>query len=283
MVARAKRPGTAPLAVAPAGTLRSTQPRAKRQRADVALVERGLAPTREKAQRLILAGQILEGDRPVSKPGEAVREPTALRLREAVIGYVSRGGLKLAHAIDRFGLNPSGACALDVGASTGGFTDVLLQRGARRVYALDVGHSQLDWKIRSDPRVVVLERCNARTLTFEQIGEHVDWIVVDVSFISLGKILGALRNVATATTHWLTLIKPQFEVGPEHVGKGGIVTDPAQRIAAIEQVRAQALALGLVERGLIDSPITGTDGNHEYLAHWTWLAPSTDPTSLSPS
>ncbi|MGE0614679.1 MAG: TlyA family RNA methyltransferase [Bacteriovoracia bacterium] len=239
-----------------------------KKRLDVTLVERGLASSREKAQSLILAGQVLVNDEPVTKAGAAVTDSQQIRLREEEHPYVSRGGLKLEAALVAFGIDPQGKIALDVGASTGGFTHVLLLRGIQRVHALDVGHNQMDWKIRSDARVKVYEGVNARHLDPALLGEKVDLIVVDVSFISLSKILPALIPVAHAQTDWITLVKPQFEVGREKVGKGGIVQSETDRQDCLARVKSDAESFGLSQVGLIDSPITGGKGNKEFLAHW---------------
>ena len=238
-------------------------------RLDLLLVELGLAPSRERAQSLILAGKVLLADEPATKAGQAVKDEdrARVRLREQDHGYVSRGALKLLAALDQFGVQPRGV-GLDIGASTGGFTQVLLERGAAEVYAIDVGQNQLDWKVRSDPRVHVHEKVNARNLEFSLIGRTVDLIVMDVSFISITKILPALLVFATPETDWITLIKPQFEVGRERVGKGGIVVNEDDRLSAVAAVTSAAESLGLRRLGLIDSPITGTDGNHEYLARF---------------
>jgi 23S rRNA (cytidine1920-2'-O)/16S rRNA (cytidine1409-2'-O)-methyltransferase len=240
----------------------------RKARLDVLLLERGLAASRERAQALILAGAVLVNDQPVTKPGTAIDPDCAVRVRGEDHPYVSRGALKLVAALDQFGIAVDGRVGLDIGASTGGFTQVLLLRGAARVHAVDVGHNQLDWKIRQDPRVRVLEKINARSLGYELIGERAGIIVVDVSFISLDKILPALTPFAGPDTDWITLIKPQFEVGREKVGKGGIVTSAADRAEAVERIRAIGETLGLRRLGLIDSPITGTQGNQEFLAHW---------------
>jgi 23S rRNA (cytidine1920-2'-O)/16S rRNA (cytidine1409-2'-O)-methyltransferase len=240
----------------------------KKPRIDLLLVERGLAPSRERAQSLILSGNVLVADVPVTKPGQTVDPASEIRIRGEDHPYVSRGGVKLAAALDQFGIAVEGRVALDVGASTGGFTHALLLRGARKVHAIDVGHNQLDWKIRQDPRVVVKEKLNARYLKFDDIGEHVDVIVVDVSFISLEKLFEPLLLVAKPETDWVTLIKPQFEVGKEQVGKGGIVTSAEARTGAIERLTRVGETLGLRRLALIESPITGTQGNQEYLAHW---------------
>jgi 23S rRNA (cytidine1920-2'-O)/16S rRNA (cytidine1409-2'-O)-methyltransferase len=241
----------------------------KRVRADLALVEQGLAPSREKARALILAGEVLAGDRPVEKAGDLVDAAAELRLRSAPMPYVSRGGIKLAHALDTFGVDPRGLVALDVGASTGGFTDCLLQRGAVRVHCVDVGHGQLDWKLASDARVRVHDRVNVRTIDPALLGERVDLIVIDVSFISLRLVLPALPPLAAPGAPVVALVKPQFEVGRAHVGKGGIVRDEAARAQALVDVRAAAEALGYAALGETTSPITGGKGNVEFLLHLT--------------
>ncbi|MBY0469837.1 TlyA family RNA methyltransferase [bacterium] len=241
-----------------------------KKRADLLLVEKGLAPTRQRAQSMILAGQVLANDQPVTKAGALLEEEVLLRIRGTDHPYVSRGGVKLAAALDTFEIIPTGKIALDIGASTGGFTDVLLTRGAERVFALDVGFNQLAWKIRNDPRVTVIEKINARNLEFSVVGQQVDLIVVDVSFISLGKILPALCQFSKPETEWITLIKPQFEVGREKVGKGGIVRSEKDRQDAVEKLKSFAETVGLSCTGLIDSPIEGTDGNKEFLARWKY-------------
>ena len=240
----------------------------KKKRIDVLLVERGLAESRERAQGLILSGNVLVADAPVTKPGQSVEESAEIRVRGQEHPYVSRGGVKLAAALDAFGIPVEGRVGLDVGASTGGFTHVLLIKGAAQVFAVDVGHNQLDWKIRSDPRVVVHEGINARSIEFALIGRRVDLIVIDVSFISLDKILPALLPFATAATDWVALVKPQFEVGKEKVGKGGIVTSDEDRREAVERLSRFGETLGLRRLGLVESPITGTQGNREFLVHW---------------
>jgi 23S rRNA (cytidine1920-2'-O)/16S rRNA (cytidine1409-2'-O)-methyltransferase len=239
-----------------------------KKRIDVLLVELGLAPSRERAQSLILAGNVLVNDTPVTKAGQSVSEDASIRIRGEDHPYVSRGGIKLAAALDHFQISVQDRMGLDVGASTGGFTQVLLMRGARKVHAIDVGHSQLDWKVRSDPRVVVREGLNARFLKFEDIGEKVDLIVADVSFISLRLILPQLLAIAADGADWVTLIKPQFEVGKEKVGKGGLVQSEEDRQKAVTDLTAFGETLGLRRVGLIESPITGTHGNKEFLAHW---------------
>ena len=238
---------------------------AKRVRADLALVDQGLAPSREKARALILAGEVLAGDRPIAKAGDLVDDGAMLRLRSAPMPYVSRGGVKLAHALDAFAVDVRGAVALDVGASTGGFTDCLLQRGAARVYCVDVGHGQLDWKLASDPRVRVLDKVNIRLAPADLLPERADVVVIDVSFISLRLVLPALPPLARPAAPVIALVKPQFEVGRADVGKGGIVRDEAARARALAEVRAAAGALGYEVGADTVSPITGGKGNVEYL------------------
>lgn len=245
-----------------------SRPSKEKKRIDVLLTQRGLAPSRERAQAMILAGQVLVDDSPVTKPGALVLVEAAIRVRGKDHPYVSRGGVKLAGALDAFGVEVTGKTALDIGCSTGGFTDVLLKRGATKVLGVDVGHNLLDWSLRQDPRVELKENVNARYLKFEDIGATFDVIVVDVSFISLSKILPALIPFAKKSTDWITLIKPQFEVGPERVGKGGIVRSIKDREDAVQQVTDSAAKLGLERLGLVESSIKGTDGNQEYLAHW---------------
>jgi len=241
------------------------QARPRRVRADLAVVDQGLAPSREKARALILAGEVLAGDRPVEKAGDLVDEGAELRLRSAPMPYVSRGGLKLAHALDTFGVDPNGVVALDVGASTGGFTDCLLQRGAARVYCVDVGQGQLDWKVASDPRVRVLDRVNIRVAPLDLLPERADLIVVDVSFISLRLVLPALPAFGKPGAPVVTLVKPQFEVGRADVGKGGIVRDEAARARALAEIRQAAAELRYGVGADTTSPITGGKGNVEFL------------------
>ncbi len=239
-----------------------------KKRLDQLLVEKGLAPTRARAQSLILAGKVLVDDHPAVKPGHSVSESVNIRIRGSDHPYVSRGGLKLQAALDTFKIDVTGKVALDIGASTGGFTHVLLLRQVKRVHAIDVGHNQMDWLLRNDARVIVKEKVNARYMEFEQIGEKVDLIVMDVSFISVEKILPALLQFSLPSTDWITLIKPQFEVGKEKVGKGGIVTSEIDRQEAVDRVSRFGESLGLIRCGLIESPIMGTEGNKEFLAHW---------------
>jgi 23S rRNA (cytidine1920-2'-O)/16S rRNA (cytidine1409-2'-O)-methyltransferase len=237
-------------------------------RLDQMLVQRGLAPTREKAQALIISGQVYVNDQKADKPGRAVAEEAAIRVAES-LPYVGRGGLKLAAALDAFQIDLSGCVCLDIGASTGGFTDCMLQRGAARVYAVDVGAGQLDWKIRNDPRVVVRDKLNARYLAPGDIGEAVAFISMDVSFISATMILPQLPALLAAESRGVVvLVKPQFEVGRGQVGKGGVVRDPALHEQAIEKVASAAEALGFHREGVIPSPITGASGNREFLLYW---------------
>ena len=240
--------------------------RASRQRADIALVERGLVESRARAQALILAGRVWSGERRIAKAGEAIAADTPLDLRGQDHPWVSRGGIKLAHALAHFGLDPAGRVALDIGASTGGFTDVLLSQGAARVYAVDVGHGQLAWKLRTDPRVVVLERTNARHLTAEQVPEPIAAVVCDASFIGLRTVLPAALALAAPGAFAVALIKPQFEAGPDKVGKGGVVRDPAVHEEVCAAIRAWwELLPGWRVLGIEPSPITGPEGNREFL------------------
>jgi 23S rRNA (cytidine1920-2'-O)/16S rRNA (cytidine1409-2'-O)-methyltransferase len=237
-----------------------------KKRLDQLLVERGLAENRSRAQALVLAGSVFSGERRLDKPGTPLAEDIALEVRGAPHPYVSRGGLKLAQALDHFALDPAGKIALDVGASTGGFTDVLLQRGAAKVYAVDVGHGQLAWKLRSDPRVVVLERVNIRNVSAEQIPEAPGAIVCDVSFIGLQTALPAALALAAPGAFLVALIKPQFEVGKGQVGKGGIVRDPALHQEVCKRIGDWLAGLpGWRVLGITPSPISGADGNLEFL------------------
>ncbi|HUC60972.1 MAG TPA: TlyA family RNA methyltransferase [Alphaproteobacteria bacterium] len=235
-------------------------------RLDRLLVERGLVESRARAQALVMAGLVYSGARRLEKPGAAVPEDAPLELRGQDHPWVSRGGVKLASALDAFSLDPKGRVALDLGASTGGFTDVLLARGAAKVYAVDVGHGQLAWKLRQDPRVVTLERVNARYLTAAEIPEPVDFIVCDASFIGLETLLPAPLALAAPGAVLVALIKPQFEVGAREVGKGGIVRDPELHRAVCERIAAWLAARpGWRVMGLVPSPIEGKDGNREFL------------------
>ena len=242
----------------------------KKSRLDTLLVERGLVATRERARALILAGDVRVNGAPVTKAGTGVAADADVTLTTPDHPYVGRGGLKLAHALDTFGVAVEGRQALDIGASTGGFTDVLLQRGACRVVALDVGHGQLDWKIRSDPRVITIERMNARTLTAGALPEGArafDLVTIDVSFISLALILPVVPPLLRPAADVIALVKPQFEAGRHEVGKGGIVRDDAVRERVVEEVAAVADTLGLARVADIESPIAGMEGNREFLMH----------------
>jgi 23S rRNA (cytidine1920-2'-O)/16S rRNA (cytidine1409-2'-O)-methyltransferase len=241
----------------------------KRERIDKLLVERGLAPSRTRAQALVMAGVVLVGDRRVEKPSETYPSDARLRVRgsdDPAARYVGRGGLKLEHALREFRINAHDLVCLDVGASTGGFTDCLLQHGARRVVAIDVGHNQLDWRLRSNPRVETRENINARHLRPEDFGnERFDLVVMDVSFISATKVLPAIVPLVKSDGRVVVLIKPQFEVGRGEVGKGGIVSDSAQHVRVVEAVKTAATTLGLRAKGTIESPILGAEGNREFL------------------
>jgi 23S rRNA (cytidine1920-2'-O)/16S rRNA (cytidine1409-2'-O)-methyltransferase len=235
----------------------------RKVRADELVVQQGLAESRSKAKALIVAGDVRSGDRLIQKPAELLEPDLPLELR-AKLPFVSRGGLKLDHALTEFGIDVSGVVAADLGASTGGFTDVLLQRGASRVYAVDVGYGQLDYRLRSDERVVVMERVNARHL--ESLPEPVGFVCVDVSFISLEHILPVAARLLSSGGDLVTLVKPQFEAGKEQVGRGGVVRDERVRKAVVSRVLAQGGAYDLGAQGLTRSPITGPAGNVEYLA-----------------
>jgi 23S rRNA (cytidine1920-2'-O)/16S rRNA (cytidine1409-2'-O)-methyltransferase len=249
----------------------------KTERADALLVTRGLCESREQAKRLILAGEVRSADRPIDKPSAKLPADAPLEIREKP-RFVGRGGLKIEAALDAFQIDPSGWICIDVGASTGGFTDCLLQRGAARVHAVDVGTNQLVWKLRNDPRVIVKEQFNARHMVPEDIGEKVRLAVMDLSFISLTKVLPAVFSVLEADGSVVCLIKPQFELHREDISKGGIVRDPNLHQRAIEKIRCFVDEHGLQWRGVIPSPITGTDGNQEFLA-WIGFIPLEIPTT----
>jgi 23S rRNA (cytidine1920-2'-O)/16S rRNA (cytidine1409-2'-O)-methyltransferase len=236
-------------------------------RLDLLLVDRGLAISRERARALILAGQVTVDGQVVSKAGTPIVADAAISLKTPDHPYVGRGGVKLAHALDTFGVDPTGRRALDVGASTGGFTDVLLRRGAASVVALDVGHGQLDWRLRTDARVIVREGVNARALTPGDVPHAVDLVVVDVAFISLRHIFPALPPVLAPGADVLALVKPQFEAGRDEVGKGGLVTDPSVHAEVIALATDRAAAVGLARVGMTPSPITGATGNQEFFLH----------------
>lgn len=237
----------------------------RRRRLDLLLVERGLAPSRTQAQARILAGEVMVDDHRIDKPGTLVAADAELRLRQGRTRFASRAGDKLDFALTHFAIDVAGTTALDAGASTGGFVDVLLRRGARRVYAIDVGYGQLDLALRQDPRVVVLDRVNVRHLEPSQVPEPVQLFTLDLSFISLTKVLEPLLPFAAPAARWVCLVKPQFEVGRARVGKGGIVRDPAARRDAVVQVRSCAEALGLEALGDVESPLPGQKGNIERL------------------
>ncbi|MBT7959593.1 MAG: TlyA family RNA methyltransferase [Akkermansiaceae bacterium] len=239
-----------------------------KERADALLVSRGLCDSREQAKRLILAGEVMAGTTVVAKPSTKVSSDAELVVKQKP-KYVGRGGLKMEGALDVFGIDPKGMTCLDVGASTGGFTDCLLQRGAVKVHAVDVGTNQLVWKLRSDPRVVVKEKFNARHMTPDDIGEPIDLAVTDVSFISLTKILPPMFDTLKENGQIVCLIKPQFELNREDISKGGIVREPALHQRAVDKIHQFVTEeLGHTWIECIDSPITGTDGNREFLA---WL------------
>lgn len=238
-----------------------------KQRADKVLVERGLADSRTRAQALILAGQVLIREQRVDKPGQLIDPNAEIRIKGETLRYASRGGLKLEAALREFNINPQGKNCIDVGASTGGFTDCLLQHGAERVWAIDVGHNQIVWELRQDPRVVVLEGQNARQLDPEQFPCRFDLATVDVAFISLTKVFPALAPCLKTEADCVALIKPQFEVGKGQVGRGGIVTDRTQHRRVIVEIKQAALESGLYPVGLIESPIRGAEGNREFLMH----------------
>ncbi len=238
-----------------------------KKRLDVLLVENGYAASRTKAQAIIMSGLVYVNGQKADKPGMAFDESLPLEVRGAACPYVSRGGLKLEKALRDFGVDPTGYVCSDSGASTGGFTDCLLQQGAKKVFAIDVGYGQLDWKIRSDPRVVVMERTNVRYVTPEQLGEPLDLSVVDVSFISLRIVLPVIRTFLKDSGQVLCLIKPQFEAGKEKVGKKGVVRDPAVHKEVLDSFVELTKQIGFTILGLTFSPVKGPEGNIEFLAH----------------
>ena len=240
-----------------------------KNRLDVLLVEQGYADSRTKAQATIMSGQVYVAGQKADKPGISYEETVEIEVRGATCPYVSRGGLKLEKALKEFGVNPTGYVCSDSGASTGGFTDCLLQKGAKKVFAIDVGYGQLDWKIRSDPRVVVMERTNVRHVIPEQLGEPLDLSVVDVSFISLKIVLPVIKSFLKADGQVLCLIKPQFEAGREKVGKKGVVRDPQTHKEVLDQFVLLAKELDFQIMGLTFSPVKGPEGNIEFLAHLT--------------
>jgi 23S rRNA (cytidine1920-2'-O)/16S rRNA (cytidine1409-2'-O)-methyltransferase len=243
----------------------------QKTRLDIAVVERGLAPSRERARALILAGQVRVNGLVVSKAGTSIAGDAELSLSGPDHPYVGRGGVKLAHALRVFSIPVDGRLALDVGASTGGFTDVLLRSGARQVVALDVGHGQLDWKLRNDARVIVIERVNARALTAGQLPDAArafDIVTMDLSFISLRQVLPAIAPLLAPGADLVALVKPQFEAGRGEVGKGGLVRDPLVQARVVEDVTRAADALGLTRVAATDSPIAGAEGNREFFLHF---------------
>lgn len=238
---------------------------AAKRRLDQLLADRGLAESRTRAQALIMAGLVYEGETRLTKPGQQVAEDAVLDVRGRDHPWVSRGGVKLAHALDAFGLDPAGVTAMDVGSSTGGFTDVLLTRGAAHVIAVDSGTNQLAWKLRQDARVTVLEQTSARVLTPELIGRPYGWVVCDASFIALAKVLEMPLALVTQPATLVALIKPQFEVGRDEVGKGGVVRDPALHRRVCDETAAWLTGAGWDVLGIETSPITGPEGNVEFL------------------
>jgi 23S rRNA (cytidine1920-2'-O)/16S rRNA (cytidine1409-2'-O)-methyltransferase len=234
-------------------------------RADQLLVSRGLAESRTRAQALIMAGAVFSGEKKLAKPGDMVSDDAALEVRGKDHPWVSRGGIKLDHGLTHFGFDVTGSVALDVGSSTGGFTDVLLSRGAAKVYAIDVGTNQLAWKLRTDPRVVVHEQTNARFLTAGEVPEPVDMIVCDASFISLQKVLEAPLKLAKTGAKLVALVKPQFQAGREEVGKGGVVRDPSVHQRVCDEASEWVEAQGWTVLGITESPIKGPEGNVEFL------------------
>ncbi|MXP32779.1 TlyA family RNA methyltransferase [Parerythrobacter jejuensis] len=238
---------------------------AKKQRIDQMLVQRGLAESRTRAQALVMAGIVFSGETKLAKPGQQLAEDAPLEVRGRDHPWVSRGGLKLAHALEHFGLDPAGVTAMDVGSSTGGFTDVLLQGGAEHVIAVDSGTNQLAWKLRQDPRVTVLEQTSARILTPVMLPRPYSWVVCDASFIALAKVLEVPLRLAQPNCRLVALIKPQFEVGREEVGKGGVVRDPALHKRVCAEVKVWLQDSGWQVQGIVESPITGPEGNVEFL------------------
>ena len=237
----------------------------KKMRLDQMLVDRGLVESRTRAQALVMAGLVFSGEQKLAKPGQQLSVDAPLDVRGRDHPWVSRGGIKLAHAIEHFALDPKGVTAMDIGSSTGGFTDVLLQGGAEHVFAVDSGTNQLAWKLRQDERVTVLEQTSARVLTPEMIDRPVTWVVCDASFIGLSKVLERPLELAQQYCRLVALIKPQFEVGREEVGKKGVVSDPALHRRVCDEVRDWVEGLGFEVQGIVESPITGPEGNVEFL------------------
>jgi 23S rRNA (cytidine1920-2'-O)/16S rRNA (cytidine1409-2'-O)-methyltransferase len=239
----------------------------KRERLDKLLLGRGLVKSRDEGRARILAGDVLVDDQPITKSGSLVRETALIRFRSKPSPYVGRGGTKLEKALEAFHVDVTGKTALDVGASTGGFTDCLLAHGASRVYAVDVGYGQLDWKLRNDPRVIVFEKTNIRYLKLEALPGPVDLATVDVSFISLRLVLPQVRTLVVPGGAVVALIKPQFEVGKGKVGKGGVVRSAEERSRVIDEITEAAVALGYSVRGVVESPLMGPKGNREFFIH----------------
>ena len=239
--------------------------KAAKLRVDQLLFDRGLAESRTRAAALVLAGVVFAGEIKIAKPGQQIAADSVLEVRGRDHPWVSRGGIKLAHAIDHFALDPAGAVAMDVGSSTGGFTDVLLSMGADHIYAVDSGTNQLAWKLRQNDRVTVLEQTSARLLTSAHIDRPCNWVVCDASFISLAKVLEVPLHLASSTCHLVALIKPQFEVGRGEVGKGGVVRDPALHARVCGEVQGWLERQGWQVQGIVESPIKGPEGNVEFL------------------
>jgi len=240
-----------------------------KKRLDISLLDKKLAPTRQRAQALIMAGKILVNQEPITKPGTRISESDVIIVKGTDMPYVSRGGIKLAEALTQFQIDATDRHCMDIGASSGGFTDCLLQNGAAHVVAVDVGYGQIAWKLRQDPRVTILERTNIRYLTLEKVPFSVDLAVIDVSFISLKIVVPAIRNFLKADATVVTLIKPQFEVGRDRVGKGGVVKNPALHEEVIQSLSQFFETGGFRVHGVIPSPITGPKGNKEFLCHMT--------------
>ncbi|HSE98359.1 MAG TPA: TlyA family RNA methyltransferase [Blastocatellia bacterium] len=238
-----------------------------KERLDKIVVERGLAESRARAQAMILAGQVLVRDQRIDKPGQLIDADAEIRIKGETLRYAGRGGLKLEAALKEFAIDVSGKRCLDVGASTGGFTDCLLQHGAERVWAVDVGHNQIVWRLRQDPRVELLEGVNARNLDPSHFPVSFDMATIDVSFISLATVLAPVARLLKDSADCVALVKPQFEVGRGEVGRGGIVKDPMKHRRVLEKIRVSALESGLIAVGLIVSPILGAEGNREFLIH----------------
>lgn len=240
-----------------------------KKRADILLYDKGLVSSREKGKRLIMSGSVYIGTRRIDKPGESIDENAEIYIKDNPLKYVSRGGLKLEKAIDEFNLNLNGASCMDIGASTGGFTDCMLQNGASKVYAVDVGYGQLDWKLRNNEKVHVMDRTNIRNVQYEDVGEYLDFISIDVSFISLSLVLPVAKSLLKEGGQIVALIKPQFEAGKDKVGKKGIVRDKGTHLEVMQKIISICKELDIRTRSLTFSPVTGAKGNIEYLIHVT--------------